>query len=391
MTIQQICLIISGLCLITTGCNAPSEKAPEKAAIDKTAGTETVSLSMAAFKNAGILCGPAEAAAFSDEITANGVADVPPQNLASVSAPLPGYVTKLNIVPGSPVNKGEVLCVLQHPDFITLQQDYLESASRLVYLQQELERQQALTAGDAGSLKKLQLSVADEAVMRARVQALTARLRLAGVSAAALNKRGIKSDFEVRSPFNGYVKAVHITLGKFANPSDVLFELVDRDHMHLELKVFEKDVYKLKAGQEIQYSLPGEKAALHKASVYLIGSTIEPETRAVNVHAHLHSDFKMLLPGTYVSARILAGKRTGFALPDGAVVRQGEKTYIFIRTASTAQSVHFKRIAIEAGTTESGQTEVELPAELQKNADIVRSGAWFLESAFAETEADKSE
>lgn len=342
-----------------------------------------VSLTNKQIANVKLVLGGTQMVYMSEEIKANGLVDLPPSNIASISSPVPGFVKQIDLVPGSKVTKGQVLCVLEHPDIITMQQDYLETESKLVFLKQELERQKELNREEVGALKKLQSAEADYAANWARLQGLAARLRLIGLEHKHFKNGEIKAQFSIKAPFTGYVKLVHINLGKFVSPNDVMMELINKDHIHLELKVFETEIGKIKIGQKIKFSLPSEPGKEYGAEVYLVGSTFEPETRAVNIHAHLHREQTDFLPGSYVNARIMAANHKVTALPEAAVIMDREKHFIFVQDTADKVHTHFSKLEVQAGITDKGFTEVTLPVKFAQSKKIVTSGAWYLQSTLA--------
>src|SRR5882757_5543618 len=112
------------LFLILASC-ATKDK-PVQADVSSPALTDVV-LTDEQFKNSGIRLGHAEQRSISGVVKANGMLDVPPQNLVTVSAPMGGFVKNTTLLQGMKVQKGQVIITLEHPDYIQLQQDYLEN------------------------------------------------------------------------------------------------------------------------------------------------------------------------------------------------------------------------------------------------------------------------
>ena len=124
--------------------------------------------------------GVTSATAIANPASFNGVLVIPPQNFATVTLSMGGIVKELSLLPGTYVRKGTLLGVLENPDFIDLQQAYLDSRAQLEYLEAEYQRQQNLSREEAASQKKLQQSKADYLSMKSRLQAAAARLRDGG-------------------------------------------------------------------------------------------------------------------------------------------------------------------------------------------------------------------
>jgi cobalt-zinc-cadmium efflux system membrane fusion protein len=270
------------------------------------------------------------------------------------------------------VQKGHVLAVLEHPDYIQLQQDFIDSQSQLLFLGQEKERQQVLARENVNAAKSLQQAEAQYLSMKARTDGLAARLQLLGLDPASVSKGPLTPSIRIISPITGYVTGVHVNLGKYAASDQVMFELVDTRHLHAELQVFESDLARLRVGQRVWVKLLNEESE-REASVYLIGKEISP-SRTVQVHCHFRDADEHLVPGMYFSARIETAREQRWALPAEAVVQVDGKLCVFLRAADGS----FALKEIVASESVAGLTPVE---GLRPEDDVVVKGSFFLLSA----------
>jgi len=336
----------------------------------------TVELTAEQYKTADIQLGVIELKPLSGTIRVNGMLDVPPQNLVTISSPFGGTIKNTELLQGMKVQKGQVVATIQNPDFIGYQQDYLDFKSQLEYLKLEFERQEELAAGNINAKKTVQKANSEYQSMRARVNGLKARLQLMNISISSLEKGNIQSSSPLYSPISGYVTQVNTNIGAFVTPADVLFKIADTEHLHAELTVFERDIPKLKVGQKVRFTLANEDKE-RMATVYLIGREIG-SNRTVNIHCHLDKEDRELIPGMYLKALVESGSSKVTALPDKAIVEfEGEK-YIFVeRKTNHAREHLFEIIAIKTGVSELGYTEVILPANINlENSKIVINGAY---------------
>ncbi|RZM21465.1 MAG: biotin/lipoyl-binding protein, partial [Pedobacter sp.] len=108
----------------------------------------------------GITIGNIEQKNLDAVVKANGQLAVPPQNKADVSILSGGIITRINVLEGQQVRKGQVLATINNQDLIKIQQDYLASRNSFVYVEAEYERQKQLQAADAGTGKSFQSSQA---------------------------------------------------------------------------------------------------------------------------------------------------------------------------------------------------------------------------------------
>ena len=376
-------IMVLGL-LLSVGCNSKTETAdtadaPATAAkADSTAApTDRVSLSADEQQLAGIKTGPLEQRVLGGGLKVNGVLDVPPDQLVSISAPLGGIVERTALLQGARVRKGQVLAVIRNPDFIQLQQSYLETQSQLTFARAELDRQAELVREEVAPAKNLQRARAEYGALQAQAAGQVARLRLAGLP---VGRRPFVSTATLYAPKNAFVKTVNVTVGQSVTPTDALFELVDPDHLHVELTVFEKDVPLLHKGQRIRFTVPNDSAAERTATVYLIGRTVD-EQRTVRVHGHLtRENDPALLPGMFVRAVVETTTRQVPALPDKAVLDYEGKQFVFRQESAAAGKPVFRMVEVRRGQQAGGYSEVFMPGNAAANhaARYVTEGAYSL-------------
>ncbi|WP_229212914.1 efflux RND transporter periplasmic adaptor subunit [Dyadobacter soli] len=380
--------IVLGLMLFLAmaACKSGNEKEVVEAEAHHEEETNHVELTEAQYRTAGIETGGFSVRKLSGTVAANGVIDIPPQNLVSISAPLGGFVRKSELLQGMKVQKGEVLAVIENPDFIPIQQDYLETRSKLEYAEQEYQRQTDLSKENVNAQKALQQSTSELKMLRARLAGLKERVRTAGVDLAGLEKGTITSVASIRSPISGSVTVVNVNLGKYVNPTDVMFEIVDTDHLHVELSVFEQDIPKVKLGQLVRFRVSNNPAQEDLAKVYLINQKINDD-RTVRVHCHLENEDHSLLPQNFVKAIIETGANPVNALPDEAIVDFEGKSYVFVKNAEGERS--FEMLEIGKGISENGFTEVKMPADSTGSPQFVLKGAYALLSKLKNSEEEE--
>jgi cobalt-zinc-cadmium efflux system membrane fusion protein len=382
-----IALIINTITFIS--CNKQSaetdSKAENPAHIHNPNETESLEITEKQFITTGIELGKIAMRNLSGTIKVNGLLDVPPQNLVSISAVMGGFIRKTDLLQGMKVSKGQLIVTIENQDFIQMQQDYLDTKARLEYAELEYKRQEQLAKENVSAVKIFQQTTADYKSLQAKFAALSQRLATVGISKKNVEAGEITNSVSIFSPISGYVTAVNINLGKFVTPSDVLFEIMDTDHLHAELSVFEKDISKLKIGQKLHLYLANEPEVERNATIYLINPRINAD-RTIRVHCHLDKIEPNLMPNTYLKAIIDLGETAKTALPDQAVVNFEDKFYIFALQNSENQNkntqektYHFEFIEVQKGVAERGFTEVMLPENFDKNAtQIVLKGAFAL-------------
>ncbi len=359
----------------------PAAPAPAAAAAPTSGAANQVAVSPAQAQAAGIAIGSFERQNMTTEVQANGSVEVPPQNRVSITAIQGGYVQSVAVLAGERVAAGSVVATLRSPEYLAMQQAYLQSKARVRFLAEELERQRILDVEDVGAKRKLQQARADYATEQATLRTTAAQLRLLGISLARLDAGTIVSSVPLTTPIAGYVKAVNINPGQYVNPQDVLVEVLNRDDLHLELKVFEKDVAKVKVGQKILFKVQnaGRDEEL-TARVFLVGQAFDDDARTVRVHAHLEPERRDLLPGQFVAARIQTAGARVRTLPETALIQAGDLSYIFQRVGTDSGRAVFRRVQVRAGQPQHGDVAITVLDPLPDTTQLVRKGAYFLDA-----------
>ncbi|MCX7985569.1 MAG: efflux RND transporter periplasmic adaptor subunit [Bacteroidales bacterium] len=335
-------------------------------------------------KIAEIDTGRIEMLLMSTTIKASGTVGVTPQNLASISLPLSGFVKSVNLLPGNPVKKGQLLAIIESQEFIDLQQNYLEAKSRYDFAEAEYKRHSELFREEVYSQKNIQQITSDYKSLKAQVKALEQKLRLIGVDPLRLNEDNIKSSFEVLSPMNGFVKSVYVNIGKSVSPTDVLFEIINSDHLMLELVIFEKDVEKINTGNRVIFSTNSE-AEQHNATVIQTDKSIGAD-KTFKIYAMVNDRCKNILPGMYVNAVIESSKMKTTAVPSEAIVSFNDKYYIFVveknKTENGRLFTEYRMVEVQKGVSDGRYTQIILPEGFDyKSAKVVTKGAYSLLSA----------
>lgn len=357
--------------------------------IEHTAGEEnTVGFTKAQFNTAGINFGQIEEKQISGTIKVNGLLDVPPQQLANVSVPLGGFLKNSELLQGTRVKKGQRIATIENIEFVQLQQDYLEARNQLEYAKADFERQQELAKENVNAKKTLQFAKTNYLNWQAKSKGFQEKLKMLNINFSSLEAGNISSSIPIYAPISGYVTEVNVNIGKYVNPSDVLFEIVDTNHLHVELIVFEKDVPKLKIGQKVRFTLANESTE-RMATLFLIGRKITTD-RTIRIHCHIDKEDTQLLPGMYLKALVEAGGSLVQALPDEAIIDYQGKKYIFVTAKDnpSKEQYQFTMIEIEIGSSELGYTEVILPDDYEKDFKVATKGAYAILSKIKNSEEE---
>lgn len=234
----------------------------------------------------------------------NGILVIPPQNRATVTLTMGGSIRSTSLLPGAYVKKGSVLATLENPDFIALQQSYLDSHAQNEYLRTEFERQQTLSREEASSQKRYQQSKAEYLSMRSRMDAAAAQLALLGIDTTQLLSNGIVPYLEVKSPISGYAANVNMNIGRHFDVGEPLCEIVDKSNMMLRLTAYEKDLHNLKVGDSVVFRVNGIDGKTFRGTITMIGQQVNNENRSIDVYVRILEQNPQFRPGMYATARV---------------------------------------------------------------------------------------
>lgn len=323
-------------------------------------------------KNAGVEIGKAENRSISSVLKVNGKIDVPPQNMVSISIPLGGFLKSTQLLPGMHIKKGEVIAVMEDQQYIQLQQDYLTTRSKLSYLENEYNRQKELNQSKAASDKAFQQAESEYRSQKVNERSLYEKLKLIHIDPDKLNENTISRSISITAPIDGYVSKVNVNIGKYVNPTDVLFELVNPNDIHLNLTVFEKDINKLYVGQKLIAYTNNEPNKKYECEILLIGQNLSVE-RSIEVHCHFESYDRSLIPGMYMNAEIQVKTQNSLSINDDAIVTHEGKNYVFVKKEANT----FELVFVNVGVSENGFTEISSNMSLD-NVQVVTKGAYSL-------------
>ncbi len=346
----------------------------------------TIELSQAQYNTVGIQLGSAEKRAIRKVLDVNGVVNVTPQDIASVSAPLGGFIKSTMLVQGSPVVKGQVLAQIENMAFIDLQQNYLETKAKYEYAAIEFKRHNELYKDNVYSENNMQQKETEYKTLNVQLKSLEQKLRLLGIDPAQLKEDKIVNVLPIVAPISGYLKSVHINVGKYVGPTDVLFEIVNPDNLMLELVIFEKDVEKVESGQKLTFSTPDHPEIRYAATLYQTGKVLDNDKTAM-AYARIDQPDHHLLSGMYVNAKIETESNNVISVPQQSVVQFNEKFYIFVfkgkRIENGKEINDFEALEVTKGATEGGYSEILLPSgSVSDNLRVVVKGAYSILSAW---------
>ncbi|MNJ90857.1 Nickel and cobalt resistance protein CnrB [compost metagenome] len=408
---KPIIFIIGAVCILAVllyfALNSGKEEAVPEKHEEHTAeaGIKEVELNEAQYTASEIELGTFSNKNLSEVIHANGYTKLPPQNQADVTVLVEGTVKSIKVIEGQLVKEGQTLATIESLEFTKLQQAYLESKSNLEWLSEEYERQQSLSAENVNAKKALQKAKSDYDSEKARFASLKKQLNILNLQ----GEGGAISVMAIKAPISGYITDINVKIGTTAQLGKPLFSIVDNSKMHVDLLVYEKDLQKVKPGQQVRFTLTNQNNTEIMGEIFSIGKAFENETKSVAVHADILNEKQLLIPGMYVNALIDVGINKVKSLPEEAVVKADGREFIFILEKIEAEKghdeqhghdhgdeheheekpgkgYHFQRIEVKTGTRQLGFVQVSLLHEIPTDAKIVLKGAYYIQSHLLKSE-----
>jgi cobalt-zinc-cadmium efflux system membrane fusion protein len=346
---KHLYILFFGMMMLA--CKREMKKTTEepKSEIKKLVNDSLVILTSAQKSHAALQVSKPIEVAMHDVIKVNGLVDVPPQSMVSVSFPLGGYLKKSHLLPGISVKKGEVIAEMEDKSYVELQQEYLVDKAKLEYLATDVQRQKELSDQEATSKKSYQQVLSEYKSVQVMVKSFEEKLRIIGIDPQKLTVNNISRTVAVHSPITGFVTKVNVNIGKYVNPADVLFELVNPDDIHAALTVFEKDLSRIQKGMKAFVTLANQPNKKYEVEVILVTKNVD-EARTGLVHCHFEQPNHELLPGMFLSGEFMENAAMQIAVPEEALVRYEGKNYVFVSKTDSS----FELTPVEAGIKQNG-------------------------------------
>lgn len=286
---------------------------------------------------------------FSDTLKVRGMMHAPPMSKMDISLPYGGIVQEMRFYEGATVNKGDLLAVVKHPDYINLQENYIESISERERALKNLQRQEALEAEESTPLKTLEEAQSQFKVADAKYNSLKAKLRLIGLSPNQVETAGIADVVNVYAPSDGTISEALANNGMYLEPNKPIYRIIDNSHLHLELAVFPDDIEKIKIDQAVYFTF-SNSTELHEGRVYLISQNVSEADRYIKVHVHPEEELEALMPGMFVAARLITRTDSAYVLPHGSFKQSGNRVTALAREGDKIKAIEFNADQItEAG------------------------------------------
>lgn len=313
----------------------------------------------------------------------NGSLVLRAQDMGNVSSLMGGIVKNVYVKEGQMVSRGQVVATIENTDVVTLQREYYTAYKESEMARLELDRQKSLASAGAGIKKTLQMSEKNYKVAQANLLGTGRQLQQMGISTKEVATGKFTTVFPLRAPISGTVSDMQASLGSYADMQTPLMKIRNNHAVECDLNVFEKDIAKVKVGDQVLVSLTNQPGVNVSGRVYGMNQYLNKGTKSVAVHVKLDAKRgAKLFEGMYVSGQIATGRQLCMTLPDKAIVSADGKQYVFAlnQQHSKGGTYSFSRHEVTTGVSNNGYTEVALCKHLKKGQKIVTDNAFYLAS-----------
>lgn len=344
---------------------------------------QNIPLSEKQVKAVDLKMGEAQEREMDAMLHANGSLVLRAQDMGNVSSLMGGIVKNVYVKEGQMVSRGQVVATIENTDVVTLQREYYTAYKESEMARLELDRQKALASAGAGIKKTLQMSEKNYKVAQANLLGTGRQLQQMGISTKEVAKGKFTTVFPLRAPISGTVSDMQASLGSYADMQTPLMKIRNNHAVECDLNVFEKDIAKVKVGDQVLVSLTNQPGVNVSGRVYGMNQYLNKGTKSIAVHVKLDAKRgAKLFEGMYVSGQIATGRQLCMTLPDKAIVSADGKQYVFAlnQQHSKGGTYSFSRHEVTTGVSNNGYTEVALCKHLKKGQKIVTDNAFYLAS-----------
>ncbi len=379
------------LAVVCGGCNKPAN-APSNARPQASPATSESAQSHA-IETETVIPQP-----IAGTILATGKILVSENRVAVIGPVHEGRLVRLYAGQGSKVRKGQKLADLESADIDQAEADYLKalsdydnarrtSGAEVKFAQATYDRTKMLYEKTITAGKNLQAAEHDLEIAKASAASSVASTKAALIAArrhllilglkssdvdALVSKPDLAAVFSLTSPIEGIVVERNATIGATVGTDANVFKIIDTSSVWIDANVFEKDLERVRLGQEVKVAVPAYPGSSFSGRVILVSSVVDPDTRSVKVRTEVPNPDGRLKPDMFANVQIITDlHRTAISIPQSAVLNDGGKTVVFV-----AEGSGYKKQVVTAGI--QGNDRVEIIDGLQAGDKVVVKGNYLL-------------
>jgi cobalt-zinc-cadmium efflux system membrane fusion protein len=250
---------------------------------------------------------------------------------ARISVSFSGRIIEIKAAPGDVVKAGQVLAIIDSPDFGAAFADLNKARADEKRKQLSVKRAKDLVPGEAISARDWEVIQAEYAQAQAETARAEQRIK-------NLNPYGLKINGQhviLASPMDGVVTERTATPALEVSPAlaSPLFVVTDPKRLWLNIDLPEQLLDKVKLGSQVIVQTDAYPDQSFMSKIIQLGQIINPNTRRATLLARVDNPDRKLLPEMFVRASVLQTNGQGVRVPNRALIIRGLYTYVFVETA----------------------------------------------------------
>jgi len=415
-------IFITAIILFIAGCNNESSKEnehTEKPKEENHSGeeeTSEIALTEEQIKLMGIESEKLALENISGYIKVNGEVVINPDQESKVGSIIPGRIRKIYVKEGSYVKAGQTLAVIENPQLIDVQVEYINSKNEYEYSKREYERQLKLNSDNIGSKKTLNELETKYKKALADYKTLEEKLSSYKISKNRFDNiyedtvANLQRYYSITAPISGNVIERNVSVGQYVEPSGDMFHIINTSTVFVDLNVFEQDLPYVSAGQKVTLDVSVDPYEVYEGQIVFVNKVFDDVKRTVKVRVAINNKREKLLPNMFVSAKIYVKQESVLAVPISAVEADGDNKYVFVKTDEVKEieehdeheegehkedehkkdeqkkGIVFKKIRVNTGISDDKFIEVFPIDELKEGEEVVSKGTFYLKSELKKDE-----
>lgn len=349
-------------------------------AINQTLPDITLTLSADAVARAGITVTPSESRDVVDALRLPATIQPNEYRQVEVTAVAAGRVTRVPVNLGEHVKQGQLLAQIFSPELAEAQTQYAAERAALDAHEKAVARTEKLAEIGAASRQELERVRAEHTERVARLESVSARLVLLGRPRSTFANidahAAVDAAMNVSAPLSGVVTARAANVGVNVDTTTKLFTVVDLSNVWVVASVFEKDLSRVRVGDDAVVATAAFPGRTFKGRVTYIDPQVNAETRTAGVRVEVANPNQDLKLGMLAEAQVAHPARTKAAtwVSNTAIQLRGDRTVVYVAASSPAGQ--FTEREVRLGRRDGDRTEVI--AGVEPGDPVVSEGSFFL-------------
>lgn len=376
----RVFIFIGTTVLLLAGCgNEEPQTSPEKTAQQEAESERDVnSITVRPEVAPRIKTGYPAMVDLADKLQVPSRVEVDEERLVRVGSYVTGRIIDLYVTLGESVNAGDPLARITSPELTQAQLAYLRASSRKLLTEKAAERAHRLLEADVIPVAEVERRESELEVASAELEAAKDQLRLLGVDSKVLKELAgqghILPSVTINASRSGIVIGRNVLVGQVVQPSDLLFQVADLSSVWVVGDVPESIARSVRVGQHVDIHVPALGDRGFDGLIIFVADTVDPATRTVMVRTMVENPQRRLKPDMLANMHITDTLHKSLVVPEQAVVREGNRDYIFLAKGNN----QFLRTPVELGPEVADMRPVVTGVTIDE--PIVVEGAFHLDN-----------